>query len=112
MIQYFLELTEEELAMVLTHELVHAVIRPPSPDAEPYCEHEQESEEHIVGRVAALICAHFGLGDYYQAMRARSAGFLDEPSPDESATAAELAERLLAELDQNNERGEMTASIA
>ena len=96
MIQYFLGLTDEERAMALTHEFVHAVNRPPSPDPEPYLEHDVPSEEHVVNRVSALICAHFGLGDYYGAMRVRSVPFLDDPSDDELATATELAGRLLA----------------
>jgi hypothetical protein len=87
--------------MALTKEFVHGVTRPPSLDAAQLTEQEREHDEHIAHCVAAMICTHFELGDHYAAMRAHTDKYLDPLSDTELAEATELANGLIAELDQN-----------
>jgi hypothetical protein len=100
-IEYLSELSDEDKAMVLTHEVFHAVIRQPSPDAEKCDEHAVPSEERTVNRASSLICDHFELGDYYAAMRVQSVRHLEEPTPDELARATLLADLMITELEKS-----------
>jgi hypothetical protein len=98
-IAYLSRLTQQEQALALTHEVFHSMIRPPSPDAEPYSPNSVPSEERVVNQAASLVCDHFLLGDYRKAMQAHSVPYLNDQTPNELTVASDLAAQLIAELE-------------
>jgi hypothetical protein len=103
-IRFAVELAEPARSMVVTKELVQGVLRPKSDD--PYPGDERIAyEEHVAHYAAWLICNHFGLGDHYKVVRSLktpSPRFsTDEPTADEKARAAEIAEELRPKLERH-----------